>query len=138
MDNRQFNVKGRSLVQLKLTLDLLLTTEYPNDNRTTYAEKKKVEAWKFDPERGLVLYNYIPKGITDANPFPISMNSDNLAFTLWEWLNNSDQSKNYIIKDPEDVYLNFDGSNYKGFRVYKVNDWGVAGVVVPAWCWYGK
>ena len=72
-----------------------------------------------------------------ANKLPYPMGWQAAADLAWGWLTNQPEES---YKD----YLDHDGSDGKGFKVYN-EDWGhVAGShyaflgVLPVWAWYGK
>lgn len=69
MDNRLFNVNGRTFEQFELTLQLLLTGEYNNSNIKKFTIGdwgpigSRVKGYKFDYKKGLILYWYMDKDI---------------------------------------------------------------------------
>lgn len=72
-----------------------------------------------------------------ANKLPYPMAWKEAADLAWGWLLNQPKEK-------YQEYLDHDGSNGKGFRVYN-EDWGHVAKshyaflgVLPVWAWYGK
>lgn len=130
MDNRVFNVNGRSKEQFKATMKLAFLNEY--------GDMQTAKAWEFIPKKGLVFYWTDSKG----DKFPVPVSVEGASEIAWEWLQ-SDQAKEMEFAS-WDHDADHDGSNDLGFRVY-CEDWGhVAGrweaivAVRPAYCWYGK
>jgi len=138
MDNRQFNVKGRSELQLLKTLECLLTDDYD--------AIKKVWGWKFDETKGIVLY-WLTSNDSTVNQFMGAASVKTLTTMIWDWLH-SEEAKSFKITEDWDLDCDQDGSNYLGFRVYNdkwscvelggnINHYTIA-AIAPAWCWYGK
>lgn len=118
MDNRIFNVNGRTKEQLTLAVKSLLLNEY--------GQNQKVNGWYFRKDKGLVLCWHIKeknhgKLFTDrmGNPKPIEV--DELVDLLWEWLS-SDEADTVEPADWEDD-LDHDGDNENGWRLY-TEEWG--------------
>ncbi len=143
MDNRIFNVNGRTKEQL----DLAVKTFMLDDND----DNKKVAGWYISKEKGLVLTWYVTGNI---NPFTDKFGRSikiidpiELSNVLWEWLK-SNEAKT-IECEGWDKYAEIDGNNDKGWRLYTEN-WGCItetnksmdnyslGAFKPAWLWYGK
>jgi len=66
MDNRLFNINGRSEYQFKLALQALLTDEYKTEDVDSYDRTwgvigTGVRGYKFTYDKGLILYWYINK-----------------------------------------------------------------------------
>ena len=122
MDNKVFNVNGKTREQLKLAIQLLLLNEY-ND-------KQKVRGWYFRKDKGLVL-TWLSETRENVTPFtnrmgqPEDINEDELTDQLWEWLS-SDQAKEveHTEGDRWDRSLkDSDVSMDDGWRLY-TEDWG--------------
>ena len=91
MDNRLFNINGKTKEQLTLAVKCLLLDEYGGI---------KVKGWYFNKQKGLVLTWYFDpdkKGkvtpFTDRMGKPCVINEDELVDLLWNWLD-SDEAKN--------------------------------------------
>lgn len=139
MDNKIFNVNGRTKLQLEKTLELLLLDEYE--------KQRKVKGWYFDPEKGFVLLWHTEKG---GSEFPVPLYYDSVADLVWQWLQDSEDALKMRTGKFEDWdnKLDHDGSNELGWRVY-VEDWGhiyqgltlnnyTLGAIRPVYLWYGK
>lgn len=135
MDNKLFDVNGRTPEQLENTLKLLLDNEY--------GETRKVEGWLFDKEKGFVLYWHTEKR---GHKFPVPIGYKALAQIVYEWLQ-SEEAGTVTLGEWEDD-CDHDGSNELGFRVY-LDEWGhiningsldhyTLGAIKPVYCWYGK
>ncbi len=145
MDNRQFNINGRTKKQLETAIKALLTSE---------TEKEKtVSGWYFSKSKGLVLtwmvgqYGSVP--FTDRMGVPKEIDSTELVNVLWKWLD-SEEAEKVELYD-WDANTDHDGHNEKGWRLY-VEDWGQIGLdesdhasnpysiaaFKPAYLWYGK
>lgn len=145
MDNRQFNINGRTKKQLNLALKCLLFNEYD--------EEKTVSGWYFNPNKGFVLTwwvgeNYIATPFTDRMGKPKPVNVEDLTEILWEWLT-TDEAKT-VEMSGWDEDADHDGSNELGWRLY-MEDWGHVNMggshsldhysiaaFKPAYLWYGK
>jgi len=124
MDNRVFNVNGKTKEQLKLAVQLLLLTEYN--------KKQNVRGWYFAKNKGLVLTwtdkkssrnNVIP--FTNRMGQPEEINEDELTNLLWEWLS-SDQAKEVIHNEEDRWDAGFEDSDVSmddGWRLY-TDEWG--------------
>lgn len=130
MDNKVFNVNGRSKLQLQATLKLAMLDEYDKE--------RKAKSWKFDPNKGLILQWSNENGTS----FPIELSSVMLTEIVWEWLQ-SKEAKSMLFEG-WDANADHDGDNELGFRVY-CEDWGHVGgdysaiiAIRPSYCWYGK
>ena len=124
MDNRLVSVQSEGREAFDLAFQLLF------DN----APGDKVTHWVEDPSKGLILL-WSAEGSATKLPTPLTWKK--AADLAWTWLEN---------RNTEDYreYLDHDGSNGRGFKVYN-EDWGhVAGYsyavlgVLPVWAWYGK
>lgn len=137
MDNKIFNVNGKTKKQLSLALKTLLTDEYDKETG--------VEGFVFSKEKGLVLTWFIDKNIT---PFSIKMGKtqkiyyQELTEILWEWLQTDEAST--VACKAWDSNHDHDGSNDKGWRLY-VEEWGKIKefdysicAFKPCYLWYGK
>lgn len=150
MDNKVFNVKGRTIEQLEKAVDLLLFNEY--------GEHDKVRGWYFVPEKGLILTWHVGNDYLKATPFtnrmgiPTPIDKEELVETLWNWLF-TEQAKLVTYNEQQhnwDIRLgDFDGSQDLGWRLY-TDSWGhieesmstidhySVAAFKPSWCWYGK
>lgn len=144
MDNKIFNVNGRTKEQLRLALQLLLLNEY--------GENKKVRGWYLSKKNGLIL-TWLVDSSNKAIPFTDRMGKESeisgeeLVDLLWNWLS-SDEAK-YVECVDWDADLDHDGSNEKGWRLY-TGQWGHVSenditvdhysiaAFKPAFLWYGK
>ncbi len=137
MDNRIFNVNGRSKEQLKLAIDLLLLDEYNGF--------QKVKGWYYDVNKSFVLTWHVHNkstAFTDRLGKPSEIKSNELTEILWDWLD-SDEAKD-VIHTSWDCDVDHDGDNDLGWRLY-TEDWGKVNndsysiaAFKPAWLWYGK
>lgn len=144
MDNRIFNVNGRTIEQLELAIKLLLLNEY--------GEQTSVQGWYFKPEKGIVLTWYCEPDFP-ARPFtnnmgqPQAIEPGDLVETLWNWLFSA-QAKTVVLKN-WDRDLD-DTDTQPGWRLY-TEDWGHVkkdnghtidsysiAAFTPAFMWYGK
>lgn len=146
MDNKVFNVKGRTIEQLEKAVDCLLFDEY--------GKYQKIAGWYFVPEKGLILTWYIGDSQPKATPFtnrmgiPEPIGKEELVETLWNWLF-SDQAKQVTYDDWDRQLDDPDVSEDLGWRLY-TDQWGHVEVVKhtidhysvaafkPSYCWYGK
>jgi hypothetical protein len=126
MDNRHISVQSQGREAFNLAFQLLF------DN----AAGKKATHYFEDPDKGLVLLWFEDKS-RNSIPLLTPLSWKEAADLAWSWLSNQPTEKYR-------EYLDHDGSNGKGFRVYN-EDWGhVAGshygilAVLPVWAWYGK
>jgi hypothetical protein len=146
MDNRIFNVNGKTKTQLKLALDCALFDEYG---------EIFIQGWYISPKKGFVLVSSITdEDKTKVNPFtdrlgiPSSVNAHELLDILWNWL--SCEESNTIECEEWDKDIDQDGVNMLGWRLY-TEDWGcIHGdeydnlqqfslfAFKPAYIWYGK
>ena len=128
MDNRIFNVNGRTKNRLQKTIDLIID------------DWQGVKGWEIT-EKGLVLKWHSEEN--KGNKFPVPLKSDTIVDIVWDWLNSEEGRKFETIGD-WDHDADHDGHNERGWRVY-CEDWGHVGddhyaicAVVPAYIWYGK
>jgi hypothetical protein len=124
MDNRLISVQSEGRTAFNLAFQLLFDNA-PGDKVTHYIEHHKSGLILLWSEEGKAIKLPVPLGWKDA------------ADLSWTWLNDQD-TKLYH------EYLDHDGSNGRGFRVYN-EDWGHVGGysyavlgVIPVWAWYGK
>lgn len=147
MDNKIFNVNGRTKEQLLKAIELVMFNEYGINNLA--------KGWKIIPDKGLVFLWNVDKDKKDENMFPVPIDFKQCTEISWEWLNSKEifyESGKRIEKkvsesfpmDGWDENHDHDGSNELGWRVY-VEDWGHVGnnhysvfAIKPAYCWYGK
>lgn len=135
MDNRVFNVNGRTKDQLKLALQLALFDEYDKNNT--------IAGWRTTKEDGLILMSYISSSSSiQSNKFPVPLNYEQLVDIVWTWLK-SDEAK-HVEQSGWDIDAPHDGHNNLGWRMY-CGDWGRIGddwgsiiAIKPAYLWYGK
>jgi hypothetical protein len=144
MDNRQFNINGKTKEQLTLAVKCLLFNEYN--------EEKTVPGWYYSKKKGLVLVWHVNEdstAFTDRMGNPKEVNAEELVEILWVWLQ-TDEAKEVEHNDPWDYNADHDGSNDLGWRLY-LDEWGCVkndnGMTInhysiaafkPAWLWYGK
>ena len=145
MDNRIFDINGRTKEQLKLAVKCLLYSEYDKEHN--------VSGWYFRRKKGLVLCAWKSnengyKSFTDRMGNDKPANGEELVEILWEWLQ-SDEAKTVEFKDWE-IDLEHDGSNNMGWRLY-TEEWGhvqyehghtidhaTIAAFKPMYLWYGK
>ncbi len=117
MDNKQFNINGRTKEQLNLAVELLLLDEYGG--------KKGATGYYFSKEKGLVLTWHINSNkvtaFTNRLGQPEKMYAKELTDTLWKWLD-TEEAKS-TEKTDWDSDSDHDGSNELGWRLY-VDEWG--------------
>jgi len=120
MDNRLFNVNGRTKEQLLLAVKLLLLDEY--------GKQTKVKGYYFHQKKGLVLTwflndngSYKPTPFTNRMGRPEEIGSEELTDILWEW-KDGEQAKEVELGDWEND-ADHDGSNDIGWRLY-TERWG--------------
>lgn len=144
MDNRIFNVNGRTKDELDLATKLFMTEEFGGTN--------KVMGYYLSEHKGLVLVSVLKphksKPFTNVfgNPEAIT---DPLVLSnvLWEWLQ-TEEAKT-VKTEGWDSFSNDVGSCINGWRLY-TESWGCIsdgpesidtysiGAFKPAWLWYGK
>ena len=141
MDNRLFNVNGKTEQQLKLAIELALLNEY--------GDNVKIISYYYCSKKGLVLCdkeysnNYIDYNkFTNRMGVETPVNSDELFEIVLDYLK-SEHAKNIETEEWEDD-IDFDGSTSLGWRLY-TEDWGsIDGyngsylAVKPVYLWYGK
>jgi hypothetical protein len=125
MDNRVISINSEGRADFDLAMQLMFGK---NRSATHYIEHA---------EKGLIFFWTDPSSDLNANKLPYKMNWKAAADLAWGWLL---EKKDSDYKE----YLDHDGSNGHGFKVYN-EDWGhVAGAwqaiagVLPIWAWYGK
>jgi len=151
MDNRIFNVNGKTKQQLALAVQALLLDEYDGI--------QKVKGWYFNKERGLVLTWYVgnDSGNKKTIPFtnrmgqPTEIEPDELVDILWDWLS-SEQANEVELEGWDKKFEDSDVSNNAGWRLY-VDEWGHVkegnkphdsidhysiAALTKAYMWYGK
>lgn len=124
MDNNLISIQSDSREDFNLAIKLLC--------------KNKVTHFFDHPDKGLIAFwtegkiNEVP-----ATPFPVPLAAEAFAEMAWQWLLAQPDSK-------YQEYLDHDGDNGKGFKVYN-EVWGRIGgnfktmfAVLPVWAWYGK
>lgn len=132
-DNRLLSINGQSDDQLKLALQVAFMDQYGSNT---------CKGWEFNPEKGLVLYQYYSDSRKDVNKFPAPMTHEDVFPIVKNWLK-SDDAKKVPCGQWEDD-LDHDGSNITGFHVY-VEDWGHVGgqwgtlcAIKRVYLWLGK
>jgi hypothetical protein len=100
----------------------------------TNSPGSKVEAYKIDPEKGLVFFWTLGLHKEGVVGLPFKLDAVGAADFARRWLAEQDYGR-----EPD-----HDGSNGKGWRIY-CEQWGrVASMsgsfvaVQPSWAWYGK
>lgn len=126
MDNRHISVQSEGRTAFDLAFQLLFNN----------ARGLKATHYFENASHGLVLLWHNDEA-RKAVPLLTPLSWKEAADLAWTWLTNQ-LTENYK------EYLDHDGSDGKGFRVYN-EAWGhVAGshygilAVVPVWAWYGK
>jgi hypothetical protein len=143
MDNKLFNINGKTKEQLEKAINLLLLDEYGNDN--------KVAGWYINIDKGLVLTWYVgpeynAKAFTDNMGNPRKITGKELVEILWNWLNSEDSKTIKLGK--WETNADHDGDNDLGWRLY-TEDWGCINTkhsidhysiaaFKPVYLWYGK
>jgi len=147
MDNKVFNVNGKTKEQLKLAVQLLLLDEY--------GKRRKVSGWYFEPKKGFVLTWYVGDSQKRAIPFtnrmgqPEDIGEDELTDLLWEWLK-SDEAKSVKLEGWDKKFVDSDVSTEGGWRLF-TDQWGHVSnhdghtidhyslaAFTKAYMWYGK
>lgn len=118
MDNRQFNINGRTKKQLTLAVKCLLLSEYDDEHT--------VKGWYFSKKRGFVLCSWASshsnyREFTNRLGEPEEVGAEELVEILWKWLESDEAST--VELDGWDIDMDHDGSNGFGWRLY-VNEWG--------------
>jgi hypothetical protein len=144
MDNKIFNVNGKTKKQLNNALLLLLTDEYDVLHLPV--------GYRIDTEKGLVLLWYL-KDPSKGERFlpgegePVGLEIEPLTEVLWSWLH-SPQSKGVVHEGWDRSLRDPDVSEEIGWRLY-TEEWGcihqgesldsyTLGAFRPCWLWYGK
>ena len=145
IDNKVFNVNGRTKKQLELAIKLLLLDEYDKNNN--------VNGWYFREDKGLVLTWYVGDRCK-AQPFTDRMGNvspideKELVEIIWNWLQ-SDQAKTVKLDGWDREFDDSDVECELGWRLY-TEEWGHIGergggsdhysiaAVTPSYMWYGK
>ena len=145
MDNRQFNINGRTKEQLELAIKCLMLDEYGG--------QRKVSGYYFSKKKGLVLTQYNTDGktvpFTNRMGVPTPMTASELTELLYDWLESPD-ANDVILDDFERDYDDDDVSTELGWRLY-TEQWGhiledndmtldhsSIAAFKPIFCWYGK
>jgi hypothetical protein len=126
MDNRHISIQSEGRKAFDLAFQLMF------DN----AAGGKATHYFEDKEKGLVLL-WAEDTSKKSIPLLTKLAWKEAADLAWTWLENQPKEQ---YRD----YLDHDGSNNKGFKVYN-ESWGhVSGsfyailAVLPVWAWYGK
>lgn len=126
MDNRLITIKSEGRKAFDLAFDLFFLSNLMPIKATHYVE---------DSQKGLIFFSYWD----DSNliKLPVPLDAKQSAELAWAWLQAQPDSA-------YDDYLDHDGSNHKGFKVYN-EEWNRIGgyrssilAVKPIWAWYGK
>jgi len=123
MDNKIFNVNGRSQELLLKTLELCLEAQY-------------VEGWCIHPKHGFTLLWHVKD--KSHNKFPINLSAQMITPIVFEWLNSEEAEKIPCIDMDADI--DHDGHNHKGWRVHingELDTYAMC-AIKPAYLWYGK
>lgn len=147
MDNRVFNVNGRTLDQLRLAVKLLLLNEY--------GDEKTVKGWYYSKKKGMILTWYVGSSHKDSIPFtdrmgkPTEIDANELSILLWNWLD-SDEANNIKLDGWDKKFDDGDVSTEPGWRLY-TDEWGHVNnpdghtidhysiaAFTKAYMWYGK
>jgi hypothetical protein len=124
MDNRNISIQSEGREAFDLSFQLLFDC----------APGKKATHYKEDIKKGLIFFWHEEPG---ATKLLIPMGWKDCSNLAWSWLNS-------LSDDRYGEYLDHDGSNGKGFRVYnenwsRINDYQYSFMaVLPIWAWYGK
>jgi hypothetical protein len=147
MDNKIFNVNGKTKNQLKLALKLLLSSEY-NDG-----EDQKVQGWYYRKDKGFIITWHCEESNKDCKKFvdrlgkPNPPSTEELADILWDWLKTDEAKSTELGRWENDE--DHDGSNSIGWRLY-TEQWGCIenvhgtidhysiAAIKPVYLWYGK
>jgi len=133
MDNRVFNVNGRGVELLALTLQVAVQQR-----------SQLPRGFRKDEQRGLVLYWYIDEDDQENSPTPFLGQPSilELASLILQALD-EDWAKKIPCED-WDADTDHDGHNVLGWRAY-CDDWGHIGddssaflAIKPAYLWIGK
>lgn len=135
MDNKTFNVRGRSLEELTLAIKLCLMID-------SYGKEDRIKGWYFDPKHGLIALWSIDSNNKNHKELPMAMGAEMFAPIAYAWIHSSEAKKIKLSGWDEDT--DHDGSNDLGWRLY-LEDWGHIGneryglfALIPSYCWYGK
>jgi len=121
MDNRIFDVNGKTKEQLHLAVKLLLLDEYDS------LISRKVKGWYLNPKKGLVLTWYVGDS-KKATPFtnrrgePEGIEGGELTDLLWNWLD-SEEADTIELDGWDEDLKDSDVSMSPGWRLY-TEDWG--------------
>jgi len=136
MDNKVFNVNGKTDSMLLKALELVFEQHGPNTRCNGWAETK---------EDGLILLRYMDRNTTyEARHFPgDGITAADMVSLVKTWL--SGEFAKTVVMEGWDRDIDHDGHNSMGWRVYS-EDWGHVGpagsgaicAVKPAWMWHGK
>lgn len=129
MNNRIISIQSEGRKSFDLAFKLMFDRDFGDMKATHYFKH---------PTKGFILlWHEESFGEVKAIKLPFAMDWQIAANLVWGWLLER-EDKEY------QEYLDHDGSNGHGFRVYNEN-WGhVAGshyailAVLPVWAWYGK
>jgi len=147
MDNKVFDVNGKTIEQLHLAVKLLLLDEY--------GKEKTVSGWYYSKKKGLILTWYVgdsqPKAIpfTDRMGKPTEIGANELSILLWDWLD-SKEAKEMELDGWDKKFNDSDVSTSPGWRLY-TDQWGHVSnpdghtidhyslaAFTKAYMWYGK
>lgn len=135
MDNRVFNVNGKSKEEFLLAMKLAFL------QANGFGKESTAKYWSYSQKHGLVFHQYSESSV-DQHALPVPLTSVEAAELAWKWLSSDEAKKVELSGWFEDS--DHDGSNSLGWRLY-VNDWGhvgssrgVVAAVTPAYLWHGK
>lgn len=142
MDNKIFNVNGRSQEMLRRTLNLLFENQgFDTDGGKQPFKPRTVDGWYVDRNKGIVLVWLCDNLKHQQLPVPLS--ADAITPIIWAWLHSEDAKKINLEEWDSDID-DTDVSTDLGWRVY-LEDWGRIGsddysicAIKPCYLWYGK
>lgn len=130
MDNMRISVQSEGRNAFDLAVKLFFTGKYDKGEPT-----KKATHYIEDPEKGFI-FLWSEDKYNNSSKLPVALDWKGAADLAWTWLEQQPES---AYKD----YLDHDGSDGHGFRVYN-EAWGhvkshyALFAVEPIWAWYGK
>lgn len=134
MDNRVIDIRSEGRRALDLAFELMWDNA-PGGKATHYFDH---------PLMGLIFLWNEDSFVVEGNPYKVTANK--LPYAM-DWKAAADLAWGWLGEQPNEKYgdfLDHDGSNGRGFRVYNESWTHVAGshygilAVLPMWAWYGK